>query len=194
VFGGGDQVENVQGLINSDYCSHVDSFNFRGLGPWLSQDQETKSELQQGPEPIENSSEPTCDDESQKPEELTETNVTEPMEEQLEEVETENISFPTSIRVVGYDSKLNYLYINYSLTTTKTVSSSERIVFNYVVEIFNGNDVLIGSIGSFDSPEQEIGMLGQNSLDIRDRRINIRTDKLPAAYRIVITVTETYVI
>jgi len=37
-------------------------------------------------------------------------------------------------------------------------------------------------------------MLGQNSLDIRDRRINIRTDKLPAAYRIVITVTETYVI
>jgi len=82
-------------------------------GDWahgLSQDQEQKVSCSKVRSLLRNSSEPTCDDESQKPEELTETNVTEPMEEQLEEVETENISFPTSIRVVGYDSKLN-IYI-----------------------------------------------------------------------------------
>ncbi|WP_166510980.1 hypothetical protein [Desulfallas thermosapovorans] len=185
--------------------------NFLFLAEWArgSPNYQNEPDELQNPEPVMNSPVPAYVGESH--ESAGEAHMAEPVEVLPEPVhdvdqsefyipleaennQIHNLSFPITIQVAGYNSKSNYLYINYTLMTTKAVLSSERAIFNYVVQVFNAHDVLIGNIGSFESPEQVVGMWGQNSIDIRNSGIKITTKNLPATYRIIITVIETIII
>ncbi|MDK2887919.1 MAG: hypothetical protein PWP72_797 [Thermoanaerobacter sp.] len=102
-------------------------------------------------------------------------------------------SFPTAIQVTGYDQKTRNYYLNYTLHTTKTVDAAQTVTFNYVIEVFDANGVQIGNLGTFDVPETASGDVGSTDATVKNSEITINDPGLPAAYRVVITITETAV-
>ncbi|MGR6836840.1 hypothetical protein [Syntrophomonas erecta] len=102
-------------------------------------------------------------------------------------------SFPTDIQVAGYDQKTLKYYLNYTLHTTKTVEAAETATFSYVIEAFNDSGVQIGNLGTFDVPETAAGDTGSTDASVKNSEITIDSPGLPAAYRIVITISETVV-
>jgi len=66
-------------------------------------------------------------------------------------------SFPTDIQAAGYDQKNRTYYLNYTLHTTKVVNPGSTAIFNYVIEVFDDNGATIGSLGSFEEPQQVVG-------------------------------------
>jgi hypothetical protein len=100
-------------------------------------------------------------------------------------------SFPTAIQVAGYDQKTRNYYLNYTLHTEKAVDPAEVVTFDYVIEVFNSSGVKIGNLGTFDTPEQESGDAGDSDVEVQNSEITIDAPGLPAAYRVVITVTDT---
>ncbi|WP_213818375.1 hypothetical protein [Garciella nitratireducens] len=108
----------------------------------------------------------------------------------IETSQTNDISFPSNIQVIGYHAEKQTVYLNYMLETAKNVNSSEKVTFFYVIEILNGADILIGNQGSFENPEQTTGSLGESSVSLQNQAIELTTN-LPTSYYLIITVIET---
>jgi hypothetical protein len=102
-------------------------------------------------------------------------------------------SFPTDIQVAGYDQKNRTYYLNYTLHTTKVVNPGSTATFNYVIEVFDDNGATIGSLGSFEEPQQVVGEDGSTDAVVENSDITIDEPGLPAAYRVVVTITDTQV-
>lgn len=99
-------------------------------------------------------------------------------------------SYPTQIRLVGYNSRDNKLYLNLQLETTKTVATGQVVTFNYFVDIFNDSAVALGNLGSYDTPEQISGSAGQQTVSVTNKEITL-SGNLTAEYRIVAQVKST---
>lgn len=101
--------------------------------------------------------------------------------------------FPLDIQVAGYDQKNRTYYLNYTLHTTKVVNPGSTATFNYVIEVFDDNGATIGSLGSFEEPQQVVGEDGSTDAVVENSDITIDEPGLPAAYRVVVTITDTQV-
>lgn len=96
-------------------------------------------------------------------------------------------SYPTSISIIGYNSRDNILYINTELETSRVVSPIETATFNYIIEIYNDAGALLGNAGDFTIPIVQPAALGANTVQILKRNINM-TLPLTAQNSVVITI------
>lgn len=96
-------------------------------------------------------------------------------------------SYPSNIQLAGYNSRENVLFINFTLETIKTVNEDQRATFSYYIEIFNSSSIMIGNLGTLESPIMSIGNLGSKITVINDKNI-ILSNSLTESYRVVINV------
>ena len=95
-------------------------------------------------------------------------------------------SFPSKLQVSGYNSRDNKLYLNIDLTTTKSVIGKTP-TFNYYIDVFDNNGVLLGNAGNTTIPESKIGTSGVSTESVLNKEV-ILSSSLTAAYQAVVTV------
>lgn len=98
-------------------------------------------------------------------------------------------SYPTKVQVAGYDSRDNKLYFNFDLETTKTVGSTQTATFSYFVEVFDGGGAVLGTVGSYGTPETVAGSTGAKTATVTNKEVGL-TGPLTAAYGAIVTVKE----
>lgn len=98
-------------------------------------------------------------------------------------------SYPTRIQLAGYNSRDQKLYLNFDLETTKTVGATQTATFNYFVEVFDGNGVALGTVGSYNAPVTAASSTGAKTTTVANKEVSLGSD-LTVAYRVVITVKD----
>lgn len=96
-------------------------------------------------------------------------------------------SYPSNIQLAGYNSRDNVLFINFTLETIKTVNEDQRATFSYYIEVFNSSSMMIGNLGTLESPIMSIGNLGSKITVVNDKKI-ILSNSLTEEHRVVINV------
>lgn len=98
-------------------------------------------------------------------------------------------SYPTRIQMAGYSSRDNKLYLNFDLETTK--SGTGRATFKYFVEVFDGDGAVLGTVGSYNVPVEASGTeQNPKTATVTNKEVDLGSNSLTAAYRVVITVKE----
>lgn len=97
-------------------------------------------------------------------------------------------SYPTTIQLVGCNYRDKKVYVNFKLTTTKSVSSNQTASFQYFINVFNNSGTLIGSYGSIESPQVVSALQGINSIDVLNN--DVQLDSITNSYSIVIIVVK----
>lgn len=96
-------------------------------------------------------------------------------------------SYPSNIQIAGYSSRDNMLFINFTLETVKIVTEGQRVTFSYYIEVFNSSSIMIGNLGTLESPIMSIGSLGSEIAVVNDEKITL-LNRLTEEYRVVINV------
>lgn len=96
-------------------------------------------------------------------------------------------SYPSNIQIAGYNSRDNMLFINFTLETVKSVNGDQRVTFSYYIEVFNSSSIMIGNLGTLESPIMSIGSLGSKITTVNDKKITL-LNGLTEEHRVVINV------
>lgn len=96
-------------------------------------------------------------------------------------------SYPSNIQIAGYNSRDNMLFINFTLETVKSVNGGQRVTFSYYIEVFNSSSIMIGNLGTLESPIMSIGSLGSKITTVNDEKITL-LNGLTEEHRVVINV------
>lgn len=97
-------------------------------------------------------------------------------------------SFPSSVSFTGYDVTNDKYYLNFTLETTKTITT-ETPTFKYYIDIYNSSNASIGNDGTYDTPTTVVGTASTATKDVTGKEITL-SGSLTSEYRLIITVKE----